>query len=58
MTRGRVCNLLVKLLLGLASAATLGSKSRRTLDRIVLSHSRLGYVSVASFDSQAMMVVF
>jgi hypothetical protein len=30
LTRGRFCNLLVQLLLGLARAVTLGSKSRRT----------------------------
>jgi hypothetical protein len=30
LTRGRVCNLLVQLLLGLTRAVTLGSKSRRT----------------------------
>jgi hypothetical protein len=41
LTRGRVCNLLVQLLLGLARAVTLGSKSRRTHDHILLSHLRL-----------------
>jgi hypothetical protein len=41
LTRGRVCNLLVKLLLGLARAVTLGSNSRRTHDHILLSHLRL-----------------
>jgi hypothetical protein len=40
-TRGRVCNLLVQLLLGLARVVTLGSKSRRTHDHISLSHLRL-----------------
>jgi hypothetical protein len=40
-TRGRVSNLLVQLLLGLARAFTLGSKSRRTHDHILLSHMRL-----------------
>jgi hypothetical protein len=39
--RGWVCNLLVQLLLGLARAVTLGSKSRRTRDHILLSHLRL-----------------
>jgi hypothetical protein len=38
--RGRVCNLLVQLLLGLARAVTLGSKSRRTRNYILLSHLR------------------
>jgi hypothetical protein len=41
LTRGRVCNLLVQLLLGLAIAATLGSKSRTTHGHILLSHLRL-----------------
>jgi hypothetical protein len=41
LTRGRVCNLLVQLHLGLAWAVTLGSKSRRTHDHILLSHLRL-----------------
>jgi hypothetical protein len=41
LTRGRVCNLLVQLLLGLARAVTLGSKSRRAHDHILLSHLRL-----------------
>jgi hypothetical protein len=35
--RGRVCNLLVQLLLGLAKAVTLWSNSRRTYGHIVLS---------------------
>jgi hypothetical protein len=39
--RGWVYNLLVQLLLGLARAVTLGSKSRRTRDRILLSQLRL-----------------
>jgi hypothetical protein len=41
LTRGQVCNLLVQLLLGLARAVTLGSKSRRTHGHILLSHLRL-----------------
>jgi hypothetical protein len=41
LTRGRVCNLLVQLLLDLARAVTLVSKSRRTHDHILLSHLRL-----------------
>jgi hypothetical protein len=41
LTRGRVCNLLVQLLLGLARAVTLGPKSSRTHDHILLSHLRL-----------------
>jgi hypothetical protein len=38
LTKGRVCNLLVQLLLGLARAVTLESKSRRTHGHILLSH--------------------
>jgi hypothetical protein len=41
LTRGRVCNLLVQLLLGPTRAATLGSKSLRTHGHILLSHLRL-----------------
>jgi hypothetical protein len=41
LARGRVCNLLVQLLLGLARAATLRSKFSRTHDYILLSHLRL-----------------
>jgi hypothetical protein len=40
MMGGRVCNLLVQLLLGLARAVTLGSKSRRTHYHILLLHLR------------------
>jgi hypothetical protein len=40
LTRGWVCNLLVQLLLGLARAVTLGSKSLRTHDHILLSRLR------------------
>jgi hypothetical protein len=41
LTRGRVYNLLVQLLLKLARAVTLGSKSRRTHGHILLSLMRL-----------------
>jgi hypothetical protein len=41
LTRGWACNLLVRLLLGLARAVTLGSKSRRTHGHILPSHLRL-----------------
>jgi hypothetical protein len=41
LTRGWVCNLLVQLLLGLITAASLGFKSRRTHDHTLLSHMRL-----------------
>jgi hypothetical protein len=41
LTRRRVCNILVQLLLGLARAVTIGSKSRRTHGHILLSHLRL-----------------
>jgi hypothetical protein len=36
-----MCNLLVQLLLAFARAVTLGYKSRRTYDHILLSHMRL-----------------
>jgi hypothetical protein len=38
LTRGRVCNLLVQLLLGLGRGVTLGSKSRSSHGHILLSH--------------------
>jgi hypothetical protein len=41
LTWGRVCNLLVQLLLGLARAVTFVSKSRKTHGHILLSHLRL-----------------
>jgi hypothetical protein len=41
LTRGLVCDLLVQSFLVLARAVTLGSKSRRTHDHILLSHLRL-----------------
>jgi hypothetical protein len=41
LTRGRVCNLIVQLLLGLARTVTLGSKSLRAHGHILLSHLRL-----------------
>jgi hypothetical protein len=41
LMKGWVCNLLLQLLLGLARAVTLGSKSHRTHDEILLSHLRL-----------------
>jgi hypothetical protein len=41
LTRGRVCNFLKQLLLGLAREVTLGSKSRRSHSHILLSHLRL-----------------
>jgi hypothetical protein len=41
LLREWVCNLLVQLLLGLTRAITLGSKSHRTQDHILLSHLRL-----------------
>jgi hypothetical protein len=40
LTEGRLCNLLVQLLLGLARSVTLGSKSRKTHDHVLLSHFR------------------
>jgi hypothetical protein len=52
LTRGRVCNLLVQLLLGLASAVTLGSKSHRTSDHTLLSLLGLDSLFVAFYDLQ------
>jgi hypothetical protein len=52
LMKGRVCNLLVQVLLGLASAVTLACKSRRTRDHILLFHLRLGSLFVASHDLQ------
>jgi hypothetical protein len=54
LTRGWICNLLVQLLLGLARAATLGSKSRRTHGNILLSHLRLPQPkSKSHYDQQS-----
>jgi hypothetical protein len=52
LTKGLLSNLLVKVLLGLASTVTLEFKSRRTKDLILLSHLRLGPLSVVAYDSQ------
>jgi hypothetical protein len=41
LTEGLVCNLLVQLLLGFASAFTLRPESHRTRDHNILSHLRL-----------------
>jgi hypothetical protein len=38
LMRGRICNLLLQLLRGLARAVTLGSKSSRTLAHILMTH--------------------
>jgi hypothetical protein len=55
--RGWICNLLAQVLLGLVSAVTLGSKSRGTCAHILLSHLRLGSLSVASHDRRATVEV-
>jgi hypothetical protein len=52
LRRGPLCNLLVQLLLGLASAVTLGSKSHTTRDQTLLSRFMLGSLSVASYVTQ------
>jgi hypothetical protein len=52
LTRGRICNLIVQVLLGLASAVTLRSNSRGTSEHILLSYLRLCSPFVASYDSQ------
>jgi hypothetical protein len=41
LTRGWICNILIQLFLVLPRAVTLGSKSRRTHDHLLLSHLRL-----------------
>jgi hypothetical protein len=41
LTRGRICNLLYNCFWAFARAVTLGSKSRRIHDHILLSHLRL-----------------
>jgi hypothetical protein len=46
-----VCNLLVQVLMGLASTITLESKFHRTY-HILLSRLRLGFLFVASYDLQ------
>jgi hypothetical protein len=45
LTRGRASNLLVEVLVGLASAVTVGSNFRRTRTYILLSYLRLGSLS-------------
>jgi hypothetical protein len=50
LTRGWDCNLLVKVLLGLASADTHGSKSRSTWHHMLLSHLRGSTLFIASYD--------
>jgi hypothetical protein len=52
LMRGWIYNLLVQLLLGLASTVALGSKSRRTWDHILLSHLKLSSLPVTSYNSQ------
>jgi hypothetical protein len=53
LTRARVCNLLVQLLLRLVSAVTVRSKSRRTWDHLLLTPSfESGFAFVARCDSQ------
>jgi hypothetical protein len=52
LMRKRIWNVSLQLPFCLASAVTLRSKTRRTLDHILLSHLRLGSLSVASYYSQ------
>jgi hypothetical protein len=54
LMRGQIWNLLVQLLLDLASSVTLGSKSRITCDWMLLSHLRLGSLFVTSYESQGL----
>jgi hypothetical protein len=51
LTRGRVCNLFIQVVMGLASADTLRSKNRKALDHISLFHI------VASYNSQGYCAV-
>jgi hypothetical protein len=50
LMRGWVCNLLVQLLLGIASTVTLGPKSYRNYDHTLLSHLRMDSLFVTSYD--------
>jgi hypothetical protein len=52
LMRGGVCNLHVQVLLDLANTVTLWFKYRRTWDHSLLSHLRLGSMSVISYGSQ------
>jgi hypothetical protein len=52
LIRGCVCNLLVQLILGLASTVTLGSKTCRNPDDILLSPMRRGSPSIMSYNLQ------
>jgi hypothetical protein len=52
LMRGRVCNLLVQVLLVLASTVTLRSTSYRTWDHSLLSHLKLSSLFVASYGLQ------
>jgi hypothetical protein len=52
LTRRRVSNLIIQVLLGISSPVTLRPKSHRTLDHILLSHLRLGSLYVTSYISQ------
>jgi hypothetical protein len=51
-SRSQRCEDLVQVVLGLASAVTLGSKSRWAGDHIFLSNFRLSSLFVASYNSQ------
>jgi hypothetical protein len=52
LTRGRECNLLVKLLLGLPSAFPSGSKSRRIRHHVLQPHLKVGFLSFALYAWQ------
>jgi hypothetical protein len=52
LTTGRVYNLLLQVLLGIARVVTVGSKLRNTRDHILLYHLRLGSLFVTSYDRQ------
>jgi hypothetical protein len=52
LTRGLYLQVSVQVLLGIASDVTLRSKSGRTKDHILLSHLRLGCLTVTPYVSQ------
>jgi hypothetical protein len=53
LTRGRVCNLLLQFLLGLARAVTLRSQSHRTHGHMLLPHLRLPKLGQSQSQSQS-----
>jgi hypothetical protein len=52
VTNARICNLLVQVLLGLASTVILASESRKTWDHILLPHLRVRSLCADSYHPQ------